>query len=69
MTPPMSTLPAPSAPLAEATAPSTPTAGSAVLDRLALRVRDRVTSEQSASAANPYGDGAHAASLPFPWPY
>ncbi|MEV3854936.1 HaaA family cyclophane-containing RiPP peptide [Streptomyces sp. NPDC050095] len=48
-------------------APAAPAAASPVLDRLAVRVRDRVAAEQA--AANPYGDGAHAASLPFPWPF
>ncbi|MGW5336096.1 HaaA family cyclophane-containing RiPP peptide [Streptomyces bauhiniae] len=39
----------------------------AVLDRVAVRVRQRRAAEQA--AANPLGGGAHAASLIWPWPF
>ncbi|MFD0315592.1 HaaA family cyclophane-containing RiPP peptide [Streptomyces flavalbus] len=41
-------------------------AGTAVLDRVAARVRQRLEAEESATAR--VGDGAHAASLIWPWP-
>ncbi|MFE3828712.1 HaaA family cyclophane-containing RiPP peptide [Streptomyces sp. NPDC059092] len=37
-----------------------------VLERVAARVRQRQTAERT--AANRVGDGAHAASLIWPWP-
>ncbi|MFE7978756.1 HaaA family cyclophane-containing RiPP peptide [Streptomyces shenzhenensis] len=40
--------------------------GTAVLDRVAARVRQRLETEQAAT--NKVGDGAHAASLIWPWP-
>ncbi|MGW1286433.1 HaaA family cyclophane-containing RiPP peptide [Streptomyces sp. NPDC001680] len=40
--------------------------GSAVLDRVAARVRQRLEAEEGAT--NRVGDGAHAASLIWPWP-
>ncbi|MEU0843838.1 HaaA family cyclophane-containing RiPP peptide [Streptomyces sp. NPDC005962] len=39
---------------------------SPVLDRVADRVRQRLEAEQAAT--NSVGDGAHAASLIWPWP-
>ncbi|AVV41811.1 hypothetical protein C6376_10530 [Streptomyces sp. P3] len=41
-------------------------AGTAVLDRVAFRVRQRLEAEEGATAR--VGDGAHAASLIWPWP-
>ncbi|MFD9280826.1 HaaA family cyclophane-containing RiPP peptide [Streptomyces mirabilis] len=41
--------------------------GNAVLDRVAARVRQRQAVEQAAT--NRVGDGAHAASLIWPWPF
>ncbi|MFJ2720707.1 HaaA family cyclophane-containing RiPP peptide [Streptomyces sp. NPDC087437] len=41
-------------------------AGTAVLDRVAARVRQRLEAEQGATGR--VGDGAHAASLIWPWP-
>ncbi|MEU9228328.1 HaaA family cyclophane-containing RiPP peptide [Streptomyces massasporeus] len=41
-------------------------AGTAVLDRVAARVRQRLEAEEGATG--PVGDGAHAASLIWPWP-
>ncbi|MEW1872038.1 HaaA family cyclophane-containing RiPP peptide [Streptomyces caelestis] len=41
-------------------------AGTAVLDRVAVRVRQRLEAEEGATAR--VGDGAHAASLIWPWP-
>lgn len=44
-----------------------PTAvGTAVLDRVAARVRQRLEAEEGATGR--VGDGAHAASLIWPWP-
>ncbi|MFD9435987.1 HaaA family cyclophane-containing RiPP peptide [Streptomyces sp. NPDC060002] len=40
--------------------------GNVVLDRVAARVRQRQAVEQAAT--NPVGDGAHTASLIWPWP-
>ncbi|MFI1162249.1 HaaA family cyclophane-containing RiPP peptide [Streptomyces sp. NPDC020801] len=42
------------------------TQGNVVLDRVAARVRQRRAAEKA--AANHVGDGAHAASLIWPWP-
>ncbi|MET7902599.1 HaaA family cyclophane-containing RiPP peptide [Streptomyces sp. NPDC005355] len=48
-------------------APAEPTAGgTAVLDRVAARVRQRLEAEEGATSR--VGDGAHAASLIWPWP-
>jgi hypothetical protein len=41
-------------------------AGTAVLDRVAARVRQRLEAEAGATCR--VGDGAHAASLIWPWP-
>ncbi|WP_037682602.1 HaaA family cyclophane-containing RiPP peptide [Streptomyces griseus] len=41
-------------------------AGTAVLDRVAARVRKRLEAEEGATSR--VGDGAHAASLIWPWP-
>ncbi|MEU3282075.1 HaaA family cyclophane-containing RiPP peptide [Streptomyces antibioticus] len=41
-------------------------AGTAVLDRVAARVRQRLEAEEDATSR--VGDGAHAASLIWPWP-
>ncbi|MEU6512101.1 HaaA family cyclophane-containing RiPP peptide [Streptomyces sp. NPDC046942] len=41
-------------------------AGTAVLDRVAARVRQRLEAEEGATGR--VGDGAHAASLIWPWP-
>ncbi|MFF0161672.1 HaaA family cyclophane-containing RiPP peptide [Streptomyces sp. NPDC005263] len=41
-------------------------AGTAVLDRVAARVRQRLEVEEGATSR--VGDGAHAASLIWPWP-
>ncbi|RNG36153.1 HaaA family cyclophane-containing RiPP peptide [Streptomyces botrytidirepellens] len=56
-------VPAPSgmAPIAPESAQDSP-----VLDRLAHRVQQRLEAEQAAT--NRVGDGAHAASLIWPWP-
>lgn len=43
---------------------TTPT--TAVLDRVAARVQQRLAAEQT--AVNRTGDGSHAASLIWPWP-
>jgi hypothetical protein len=43
-----------------------PAAGTAVLDRVAARVRQRLEAEEGATSR--VGDGAHAASLIWPWP-
>ncbi|WP_128375302.1 HaaA family cyclophane-containing RiPP peptide [Streptomyces cavernae] len=40
--------------------------GTAVLDRVAARVRQRLEAEEGATGR--VGDGAHAASLIWPWP-
>lgn len=48
-------------PVSSETAPTT-----AVLDRVAVRVQQRLAAEQT--AANRTGDGSHAASLIWPWP-
>ncbi|MFH8902487.1 HaaA family cyclophane-containing RiPP peptide [Streptomyces coeruleorubidus] len=40
--------------------------GTAVLDRVAARVRQRLEAEEGATSR--VGDGAHAASLIWPWP-
>ncbi|MER6566310.1 HaaA family cyclophane-containing RiPP peptide [Streptomyces sp. NPDC001093] len=42
------------------------TGATAVLDRVAARVRQRLVAEQAPT--NRVGDGAHAASLIWPWP-
>ncbi|MEU8822783.1 HaaA family cyclophane-containing RiPP peptide [Streptomyces sp. NPDC048636] len=57
-----------SVPAPYATAPMVPepTQGNLVLDRVAIRVRQRLETEQAAT--NRAGDGAHAASLIWPWP-
>ncbi|MFQ6146584.1 HaaA family cyclophane-containing RiPP peptide [Streptomyces seoulensis] len=48
-------------------APAEPAApGTAVLDRVAARVRQRLEAEEGATGRA--GDGAHAASLVRPWP-
>ncbi|MFI1764155.1 HaaA family cyclophane-containing RiPP peptide [Streptomyces sp. NPDC020800] len=52
-------------PLGPASAEPAPL-GTAVLDRVAARVRQRLEAEQTAT--NRVGDGAHAASLIWPWP-
>ncbi|MGW2700910.1 HaaA family cyclophane-containing RiPP peptide [Streptomyces sp. NPDC001340] len=52
-------------PLGSACAGLTPS-GTAVLDRVATRVRQRLEAEQAAT--NRVGDGSHAASLIWPWP-
>jgi hypothetical protein len=41
-------------------------AGTAVLDRVAARVRQRLEAEEGATSR--VGDGTHAASLIWPWP-
>lgn len=41
-------------------------AGTAVLDRVAARVRQRLEAEEGATSQ--VSDGAHAASLIWPWP-
>ncbi|MFF9000305.1 HaaA family cyclophane-containing RiPP peptide [Streptomyces achromogenes] len=51
-------------PAGPASADSTP--GTLVLDRVAARVRQRLEAEQG--TAGQVGDGAHAASLMWPWP-
>ncbi|MFE5627843.1 MULTISPECIES: HaaA family cyclophane-containing RiPP peptide [unclassified Streptomyces] len=43
-----------------------PAHGSVVLDRVAVRVRQRLAAEQSAS--NRVGEGGHQASLIWTWP-
>ncbi|MGW7237028.1 HaaA family cyclophane-containing RiPP peptide [Streptomyces sp. NPDC054804] len=46
-----------------------PTAGTAVLDRVAARVRQRLEAEETAEGVTGrFGDGSHAASLIWPWP-
>ncbi len=40
--------------------------GTPVLDRMAARVRQRLEAEEGATSQ--VGDGAHAASLTWPWP-
>ncbi|MEH0577036.1 hypothetical protein QBA54_21630 [Streptomyces sp. B21-108] len=52
-------------PVGQASAEPT-AAGTAVLDRVAARVRQRLEAEEGATAR--VGDGAHAASLIWPWP-
>ncbi|MBP2052709.1 hypothetical protein J2Z21_005696 [Streptomyces griseochromogenes] len=52
-------------PLSPASAEPT-ASGTAVLDRVAARVRQRLETEQAAT--NRVGDGTHAASLIWPWP-
>ncbi|MFH9661793.1 HaaA family cyclophane-containing RiPP peptide [Streptomyces sp. NPDC017248] len=42
------------------------TSGTAVLDRVADRIRQRLEAEEGATGQ--VGDGAHAASLSWPWP-
>ncbi|WP_435241805.1 HaaA family cyclophane-containing RiPP peptide [Streptomyces cucumeris] len=54
------------APYAMAPKAPGPAQGSPVLDRIATRVRQRLEAEQAATNRN--GDGAHAASLIWPWP-
>ncbi|WP_269859396.1 HaaA family cyclophane-containing RiPP peptide [Streptomyces sp. RPT161] len=46
--------------------PAQPAQGTVVLDRVAARVRQRLAAEQAAT--NRVGDGAHAASIIWPWP-
>lgn len=41
-------------------------AGTAVLDRVAARVRQRLEAEEGSTSR--VGDGAHGASLIWPWP-
>ncbi|MEW2300038.1 HaaA family cyclophane-containing RiPP peptide [Streptomyces sp. NPDC006655] len=44
-------------------------AGTAVLDRVAARVRQRLEAEETAEGmTGRFGDGSHAASLIWPWP-
>ncbi|MFC5200173.1 HaaA family cyclophane-containing RiPP peptide [Streptomyces kaempferi] len=61
--PPSTTVPSPSASGPDTTE-STPRPE--VLDRVAARVQRRLAAERAAS--NSIGDGAHAASLIWPWP-
>ncbi|MBT2509828.1 hypothetical protein J7I98_28965 [Streptomyces sp. ISL-98] len=61
--PPSTTVPSPSFSRTDAAEPG-PRAE--VLDRVAARVQRRLAAEQAAS--NQIGDGAHAASLIWPWP-
>ncbi|WP_367041356.1 HaaA family cyclophane-containing RiPP peptide [Streptomyces sp. Je 1-332] len=61
--PPSSTVPSPSA--SNLDAPEVAPLPE-VLNRVATRVQHRLTAEQSAS--NRTGDGAHAASVSWPWP-
>ncbi|MEU0147359.1 HaaA family cyclophane-containing RiPP peptide [Streptomyces sp. NPDC006288] len=56
-------VPAPNAP---APVVAEPSHGSVVLDRVAVRVRQRLAAEQSAS--NRTGAGGHQASLTWIWP-
>ncbi|MET8248301.1 HaaA family cyclophane-containing RiPP peptide [Streptomyces sp. NPDC005202] len=44
-----------------------PAQGNVVLDRVAARVQQRRVAEEA--SANRVGDGAHAASLIWPWPF
>ncbi|WP_369391126.1 HaaA family cyclophane-containing RiPP peptide [Streptomyces sp. CG1] len=44
-----------------------PARGNVVLDRVAARVEQRRAAERAAT--NRVGDGAHAASLIWPWPF
>ncbi|MEU7054753.1 HaaA family cyclophane-containing RiPP peptide [Streptomyces sp. NPDC046197] len=44
-----------------------PAQGNMVLDRVAARVQQRRAAEQAAT--NRVGDGTHAASLIWPWPF
>lgn len=55
-----------SAPHGAATADAESAQGNVVLDRIAARVRQRLVAEQTTT--NRFGDGAHAASLIWPWP-
>jgi hypothetical protein len=55
------------APPAAAVTGREPAQGNVVLDRVAARVRQRQAAEQAAT--NRVGDGAHAASLIWPWPF
>ncbi|MCX5421959.1 HaaA family cyclophane-containing RiPP peptide [Streptomyces sp. NBC_00078] len=61
--------PPPSIPGSHDVAHSAPETASnnAVLDRVAHRVRQRLMAEQAATSR--IGDGAHAASLIWPWPF
>ncbi|MET8028073.1 HaaA family cyclophane-containing RiPP peptide [Streptomyces avermitilis] len=61
--PPSTTVPSPSASGPD-TSESAPCPE--VLDRVAARVQRRLAAERAAS--NSIGDGAHAASLIWPWP-
>lgn len=54
------------APHDEATTGHEPAQGNLVLERVAARVRQRKAAEQAATSR--VGDGAHAASLIWPWP-
>lgn len=54
------------APHTMAPADREPAQGNVVLDRVAARVRQRRAAEQATT--NRVGDGAHAASLIWPWP-
>ena len=60
--------PVPASPVMDpaSTSKARPAPAPAVLDRIAARVQQRLTAEQAAS--NRVGDGAHAASLIWPWP-
>lgn len=60
------TAPRTTTPVDPASAEST-AAGTAVLDRVAARVRQRLEAEEG--AAGRVGDGTHAASLIWPWPF
>ncbi|MGA5205196.1 HaaA family cyclophane-containing RiPP peptide [Streptomyces variegatus] len=62
--PPSTTVPCPSASGLDTTESAAP--GPEVLNRVAARVQRRLAAEQAAS--NSIGDGAHAASLIWPWP-
>ncbi|MDU9001813.1 MULTISPECIES: HaaA family cyclophane-containing RiPP peptide [Streptomyces] len=55
------------APHAAAVTGREPAQPNVVLDRVAARVRQRQAAEQAAT--NRVGDGAHAASLIWPWPF
>ena len=55
------------APHATAVASREPAQGNVVLDRVAARVQQRKAAEQAAT--NRVGDGTHAASLIWPWPF
>lgn len=54
------------APIAAAPEGPEPPQCTAVLDRVAARVRQRLAAEKA--AANRSGDGSHAASIVWPWP-